>query len=474
VLVAPADDGGIASTERDFLGQVDATLRELVGGGLSHVSELTSARLLALNMSARSEGLPRLAALLRNLGGTIELLVRRDHRADEAGALAMLARIHALCAALRRARGELAAGLRGRVQREFDEARPLELLPLGAHWWQTRGGARGLTLAFWDHEGARVLQSTLARPDASDVTFTRQGAWAAQALWPGAGTAQRICEGSLHLERPRLAPDGRLALGGATRAQVASMWSSGDPRLESIGCGDWAELQAQLRAATGLAGEPFDAVLLRPARTRAPVVDEVGQRLTWALGDAAGRWLTLQIPAGDEHLTRIDNLDRLLAHRTPVRGVLARIERSAARVELVPLGLLSSGAKGESQVISLDFADEAARSATLATRIRRLFESRRDATPPASTATLASRLLTPVMQVLEVQAATGRMPLSESQVQRLDDALRRLASVGLQTLATLLRTHLTQPRVDSVLRLYYQCQLTMELDGVDVAGPGRP
>lgn len=472
VVVAPAADNGIAPSERDFLDQVDATLRELVAGGLSHVSELTSARLLALNMSARSEGLPRLAALLRNLGGTVELLVRRDHRADEADALAMLARIHALCTALRQARGELAASLRGRVQREFDEGRPLQLLPLGAHWWQTRGGARGLTVAFWDLEDARVLQSTLARPDGSDVTFTRQSAWAAQALWPGAGTAQRICESSLRLERPRLAPDGRLALGGATRAQPAPMWSSSDPRLESIGCGDWTDLQVRLRAATGLAGEPFDAVLLRPSRTRAPVVDEVGQCLTWSLGDAAGRWLTLQIPAGDEHLTRIENLDRLLAHRTPVHGVLVRIERSAARVELMPLGLLSSGAKGELKVISLDFADEAARSASLATRIRRLFESRRDTAPPTAAATLASRLLAPVMQVLEVQAATGRMPLSQSQAQRLDDALRRLASVGLQTLVALLRTHLAQPCVDSVLRLYYQCQLTMELDGVDVAGSG--
>ncbi|MDH6592418.1 hypothetical protein M2165_002307 [Variovorax sp. TBS-050B] len=464
----PEDGARLGERERAFLRQVESMLDELLSGGLSHVSELTSARLLALNMSARGEGLPRLAALLRNLGGTVDLLVRRDHRAEERDAFAQMARIHALCAALGTAQGELAAALRGRLRRDFDASAALELLPLGAHWWQTRGGARGLTLAFWDVAGERLLQATLARPDGSDASFTRQGAWTAHSLWPGVGTAQQVCAGALRLDGPRLADDGRLALAGATRAQPLPMWAAGDARLARLGCGRWAELGERLRDATGLAAETFDAVLLRPADTRAPVLDEVRQRLDWWLQDGDGQWLRLGIPVGPEHRQRIENLDRFAARRAPVHAVLVRIERSAARTELMPVAVLGSGAGGRLQVVSLDFADEPRAATSLANRILRLFEARQQQrqAPPAAAPSLLARLLGPVADVAEAQAATGRMALTLPQRQRLQEALDRAASVGLDALAQALRAHLAAPAPGALLRLGYLCELLAELDGL--------
>ena len=463
------DSARLTERERAFLSQVESTLQELLTGGLSHVSELSSARLLALNMSARGEGLPRVAALLRNLGGTVDLLMRRDHRADERDALAAMARIHALCAALARAEGEAARALRGRLRRDFDESQALELLPLGAHWWQTRGGARGLTLAFWDLQGARVLQATLARPDGSDAAFTPQGAWGTQALWPGAGTAQHICESAWCLEQPRLAEDGRLALGGVTRAQPRPTWEAGDARLQAIGCSDWAELGERLRAATGLMGEPLDAVLLRPADTRAPVLDEARQSLDWPVRDAQGRWLMLGIPIGPEHQQRVENLERFTARGGSVLAVLVRIERAAARTELIPVALLSRDAKRLLQVISLDFAKEPARTSSLANRILRMFELRRDQAPAAAAPTLTARLLAPVVEVLETQAATGRMAPTAAQLQRLKEAQPAIASVGLGTLASALQAQMRAPDAAATLRLYRLCELLAELDGLPVA-----
>lgn len=463
----PADTARLAERERAFLAQVEAMLNELLTGGLSHVSELTSARLLALNMSARGEGLPRLAALLRNLGGTVDLLVRRDHRADERDALAAMARIHALCAALAQAEGEAARALRGRLRRDFDESQALDLLPVGAHWWQTRGGARGLTVALWDARDARLLQATLARPDGSDTAFTRQGAWSSQALWPGAGTAQKLFDAAWRLEQPRLADDGRLAIGGVTRAQPAPMWSADDPRVATLGCGDWAELAQRLRAATGLAGEPFDAVLLRPAATRAPVLDEARQCLDWHVQDAQGRWLALGIPIGPENQQRADNLDRFTARRGSVTAVLVRIERAAAQTQLVPVAVLGRGAKGLLESVSLDFAQETARTTSLAQRILRMFEARRDSRAlPAAAPGLAARLLAPVVEVLETQAATGRMALTAAQAERLREAGPRIASAGLGTLAAALRSHAGAPNAAGTLRLYLLCELLAELDGL--------
>jgi hypothetical protein len=474
---APVEDTArLGERERAFLLQVESMLEELLTGGLSHVSELTSARLLALNMSARGEGLPRLAALLRNLGGTVDLLVRRDHRAEERDAFALMARIHALCAALARAEGELAVALRGRLKRDFEESAALDLLPLGAHWWQTRGGARGLTVAFWDLAGARVLQASLARPDGSDTAFTRSGAWSANALWSGAGAAQSVCEAALRLEQPRLAEDGRLAVGGATRAQPLPAWAADDPRLKSIGCGNWSELGERLRGATGLAAEPFDAVLLRPADTRPPVLDEAQQRLDWLVQDDEGQWLRLGIPIGPEHRQRVDNLDRLTARRAPVHAVLVRIERAAASTELMPIAVLSSNAKKALQAVSLDFAGEAARTTSLANRILRMFEARQQQrqAAPVGAPTLAARLLAPVTEVAETQAATGRMALTVAQRQRLHDALDRAGSVGLEVLSSALRTHLAAPAAVPLLKLGFLCQLLGELDGLPEQRKAQP
>ena len=467
-----ADDSArLSERERQFLAQVEAMLFELIEGGLAHVSPLTSARLLALNMSARGEGLPRLAALLRNLGGTVDLLVRRDYRAEERDALARISRIHALCAALAQAEGELARMLRGRLRRDFESADSmptLDLLPVGAHWWQTRGGARGLTLSFWDAAGTRLLQAVLARPDGSDTNFTRHNAWSIQAFWPGAGPAQRICEGALQLESPRLAEDSRLALAGTAQAHIQPMWRTDDERLAAIGWADWAILDEALRAATGLAGEPLDMALLRPSETSEPQLDEARQRLNWELADVNGRRLQLAIPASDDSHASIDNLDRLMARRPKVRAVLARIGRDDAQVVLTPVAVLINGAKGQIEVISLDFAAEKARPTSLANRILRLFEARRqqERAPVIATPTLASRLLAPVLDVLETQAATGRLPFTPAQSQALREAESPLISVGLDTLAAALRAYLQAPTAGGLLRLAWLGALLVEIEGL--------
>jgi hypothetical protein len=152
-----------------------------------------------------------------------------------------------------------------------------------------------------------------------------------------------------------------------------------------------------------------------------------------------------------------------------VLAVLVRIERAAARTELIPVALLSRDAKKLLQVISLDFAKEPARTSSLANRILRMFELRRDQAPAAAAPTLTARLLAPVVEVLETQAATGRMAPTAAQLQRLKEAQPAIASVGLGTLASALQAQMRAPDAAATLRLYRLCELLAELDGLPVA-----
>jgi hypothetical protein len=118
------------------------------------------------------------------------------------------------------------------------------------------------------------------------------------------------------------------------------------------------------------------------------------------------------------------------------------------------------------QVLSLDFETPPPRATLLTGRLMRLFELRRDLPPSAAPAGLGERLTAPVLEVLETQAATGRFLLTAHQDERLQDAHRRVTSVGLETLARALQAHRHAPTARAALRLYRLCELVEELDAL--------
>ncbi|GAB3540393.1 hypothetical protein GCM10027343_09420 [Noviherbaspirillum agri] len=456
----------ISDAEHAFLVQIRRTLFELAGNGLSHVSEITAGQLRALNMSARAEGLPRLAAMLRNLAGTVDRLARRDDRASEREAIEMMARIHALCAALERAEGELLIALRGKLRRDFQQDHAVDLLPLGAYWWETRGGARGLTLSFWDSTARRVLQTVLARPDGNDMNFDRKGAWSRQSIWPGVGAAEKICEAALHLDNPRLADDGRIAQGGDTRATATPLWALDDPRWDTLGFDDWNALSETLRRGAGLWAERMDCVILRPHKTHRPQLDEAAQTVKWVLEDREGRSLVLETSCEAYNQKRIDNLERLLARNVDMRAVTVQVRRGERGQTLEPVALLVAE-KARLCVMSLDFADEPARQGSLlAGRILRLLKSRQNQ-PPAITTTpsFAARVLQPVLNTLDHQMMTGRPYLDEHALETMRQAGAMLRSTGIETAANLVERYVASPSPDIALRLVYVCLLCLALDG---------
>jgi hypothetical protein len=313
------------------------------------------------------------------------------------------------------------------------------------------------------------LHTTLARPDASDSGFNRESAWSTLAIWPGAGSAAKICEAGLSLEHARLTEDGgNIALGGLTRATKTAPWPANDARLLELGIARWEKVSAMLSAATGLSGEPLRALLLRPTTTAAPVLDEAQQRLNWAVQDENQDWLTLTIPCGPESAPRIQNLDRITARKIPILAVLAVLDRSGARVFLNPAALVIGINEQALRVVSLDYANEPAVATSIGDRILRMLKLRQDTAPPIHGFSLVQRLLSPVSEVLETQAATGRVQLTEHQADTLKHAFSVLQSVGMHTLATAVHAHLLAPSMLNLMRLNYLCEVLIELEGFDV------
>lgn len=462
---ASQDDTGdvLAESERQFLLQVRRVLYELCETGLSHVGEVVHGQLRAINMSARSERLPRLAGILRTLAGTIDLLARRDVHADERQAMVLLARIHALCAALEVADEITMPALRGRVRRDFEAGASLDLLPLGAYWWENRSGARGLTVSFWEAGAQRVVQAVLARPDGSDPGFDKSGAWSRHSLWKGVGAAEHACAGALRLDMARIADDGRVALGGDARAIPGNAWREDDPRWAAAGFDDWAALAQFLRRSTGLTGEPVDCILLRPHSVTAPRLDEVRQTLEWIVTDRHGSRLLLQLPCEESYRARIDQLERLVGERADILGIAVRLDHGVRSGTLEPVALVIRNGK-LLQPVSLDFAHgDSKRPLALTGRILRLLKSRQ-AAPAALSRSFATRVLGPVLDLVERQLMTGRLRPDDTQRELLEQERGTMRTVGLDVVADAIDCYLRAPGAGHALQLVHLCMTGIELD----------
>ncbi|GGY60699.1 SWIM zinc finger family protein [Pseudoduganella albidiflava] len=483
----PAPPAGLAPAERDFLAHAGRLVLELCGIGWSHLPahshDYATAQLRALGTSARIEAFPRLAGMLRELAGTAALLQRRDAHADEREAIGLAARIHALCTALASAEGEVPASLRGSERRTFADGAALQLLSLGAHWWQRRGGARGLAVPFWDPASRTIVQAVLARRDGADRAFHRGAAWTVDPLWQGVTCERAVAAGHWSLRGARLSADGRLGVGGATRAEPLPPCAADDPLWQDAGFDDWVELGTTLRGGAGLESGP-SYVFLRPAGHETPQLHEARQRLTWTVLDRHGRSLPLQVPCDVLRRERIENLDAWVAAAglavgptvgpavDRIAGILAAVERDAGAAWLEPVSLLIAGA-GRLRAIALDFQAPRAGAANpgLLARLARLMRPAANPAPaaamapfPAIAASAHGQRLGAVLAVLEHHCMTGRHAPTARERHQVDAARRFWLATGLDVLVHATDTWLAAPCAANALMLVHLCRTALELD----------
>lgn len=463
VAAAQETPATLSDAERAFLVRVRQLVLAACRSGWSHMSDVMPAQLRGLALSARVDAFPRLAAMLRTLAATTALLVQRDLNADERQAIALAARIHALCHALAGAAGAELDALRGSSRRAFEGNATLELLPLGAHWWEQRSGARGLTVSFWDPASASVMQTALARRDGSDPHFYREHAWSAQSLWTGAGTPQRLAGSALALTHARLSSDQSLSQSSETHAARLAPWQVQDARWQDAGFDDWAVLAGALQASVGLRGAPLAAVLLKPSRYDAPWLDETRQLFYWTLHDHAGATLVVRVTGEPVHHPRIAHLDAWVASGTPILAVLARLDRGADGMALEPVSVVI--ADGDTlRAVSLDFEAPVKSTPTLLGRLARMLQpsSLKTAPPVASLRRFA--WIEMLQEMIEHRAMTGRLHLPGDDGPRLADMAAHLRALGIDIVADAVARHAAQPDAETALTVHYLCQVCAELE----------
>ncbi|WP_036968124.1 hypothetical protein [Promicromonospora kroppenstedtii] len=486
---------------REALAEVRDVVGRLMSGGLSHLGTDDAESLVALAGRVRVAGFDQVApervgnvrfdGLIRVGGGLVAGLAGRDDAVTESDLLDVLAEIWAMCEALERATDPVAAGTGaagagvgpvgetgpgkagsgkdgktgpgkdgkagsgkdGKGKNADDEVDIARWVPLGARWWTSQSGSRGLAYLGWDAEteagahsvadAGQVRQVVTGRPSGTDPRFQRS--WTSPLLWNR--SLSTLCEGAFALTRVRTKPDGGLGAGGAPVLQ----------RLEGDGF-DLDELRV-IAERTGAGVQPRDVVGFgrRPANVRMVLVrdvgevgiDEVRQELTLSVITSEGDTRLLRLPVAGEQAVQT-----LLSVRSKL--VAVTIERREERDE--PVGLFVRDKKGAIRLVSPTITPAWSLETSYwdfwRRRLRKLkaqASAARSVRPASAPPAPVRRVTLLLGDVLLAAAATGRPALTTRQRSDVEQARLLARDLGLATLERtaqgLLAGDLTPPAV---------------------------
>ncbi len=511
---------------REALAEVRDVVGRLMSGGLSHLGPDDAESLSALAGRVRLAGFEQVAfeqvgrvrfdGLLRVAGGLVTGLAGRDDAVTESDLLEAFAEVWAMCEVLQRALdagataddASSAASASGTVTgagdavsaadadsrrgakvsrrrtskdaESHDEVDLARWVPLGARWWTSQSGSRGLAYLGWDAEAdssselgaGQVRQVVTGRSSGTDPRFQRS--WTSPLLW--GRSLSSLCEGAFALSAVRTRPDGTLGAGGnpvirrlggaksdGAKSDGAGSDGAGSDGAESDADGFNLDELRMIAERTSAGAMPRDVVGFgrRPANVRLVLVrdvgevgiDEVRQEMTLAVVTSEGETRMLRLPVAGEQA-----VETLLSVRSKL--VAVTIERREDRDE--PVGLFvrdSSRNKGGairliSPTITPAWTLESSHWDFWRRRIRKLKAQassaktvRQVAAPPSP----VRRVTLLLGDVLVGAAATGRPALTARQRSDVEQARALARDLGLATLERtaggLLAGDLTPPAV---------------------------
>jgi len=439
---------GPTDATRAVTAKVRDEIEKTASVGLSHLGQDAADRIFDLAIEARAAGLALLGRNLTTASALIDGLVERRDDVDERQAIASLARAWGLAAALDAAGASGSSSddwvrLRGSVRREFTTQDHVTLLPLGATWWVTASGARGLTLTTWDAEAGELRSATSARPGGTDAGFIRSREMTA--LW--GAPLSTLLRGSFRLDGPRMASDGSLSATARHVTQVVEGYKA--DVLRGI-----AENLTPERPTVGLADTNRPVALVAVDGFGEIAFDEPGQQMVWSVPVGGRVWhLRQEITKHTSH--RIDELLRwngaklrpefLLARRAVIGGQAVWEPATA----FVPFD-------GGLRMLTVDFARPLATHKPSVLQKRwEMLRSRWQtmATAPPVTRSAVEKVLDDIRDMIVDLVVTGRLTPSARQAGRLSELAAKCDEMALATVAKTMRSLVSDPGPIGVLRL---------------------
>ena len=304
----PDEKATLGDRKRDVVSTVATVIETVLSAGISHAGPRSATDLERLAQVSRLEELPRLSRLLTSAAGRLRALAERDDAVDEAAVLSALAAAWSLTQALTAVTGPPTPALIGSADTETAETGLL--LPLGATWWTSPSGGRGLTIRLWDLDNGRPEAVTTGRAAGVDAAFRYSED--AILLW---GTSVRnILSGPLRLTGAARRPDGALAPSSRTAVTRRSGEASYDDvdlaavadRLQGIGFGP--------EAARFEAPVPRVRLIMVGQDGLGPIdIDEVHQHYLWSVTSTDGHRHLLTMEVGGREMQMVsDALSRKL------------------------------------------------------------------------------------------------------------------------------------------------------------------
>lgn len=329
---------------------VSSLLEEVVAVGVSHLSAGFVDRFDTAAVRAQGADYHRMARMLRRISDQISLLLARSAAADDLALLEEVAVAYALVSALGAAATEqrVPVALAGRSRTSYDAAGSLELVGLGGYAWRTGSGYHGLTCLFWSPAEERMLTWSDARP-VSLAGFDPVTRWSQPGPWPGLDRPAATLDHRVVLTGAQVNEQGRISGTESTSAAVLARVAADLPMRTS-----WAGLGGAGAPALSDSVDPSqDWAVLAPAGAERPAWDPAAQVLRWALRDAEGEALVLELAWAPHHAAAIARIEAIGDSLPADTLVVARVERRGGRLVGLPLSLVT---RASSAVEPLHFA----------------------------------------------------------------------------------------------------------------------
>ncbi|MCL2856121.1 MAG: SWIM zinc finger family protein [Oscillospiraceae bacterium] len=319
--------------------------------GLARLPDDMPGRFLQLATICHGARLPRLERLCNRVAGQLGLLSAKNAAFEREATLGDLSDIYSLCLAIEAgARDKETLGV---FREKYQRQASLTLHGLGAYQWHSTGGYTGVTLFFYEPQGAQTLRYTLALPDSANPAPERM--LDSSAPWGIPGNLRAICHVSLALTSGKLNGYGQLS-------------SSDEGRARVLGSVDYTSLEFApilFQKFAGLASALWDArergqqemvAILHPSTWSQSRFDQIDQIWSCIIYDQDGCPLTLQVRYEPSTKKLIENLAKYLPkERENGVGLLARIWMDKGRLVAFPVTLYAES------IIELGFERERAK-----------------------------------------------------------------------------------------------------------------